>query len=143
MDFGIENLVLAVFRPGLGKGLKLAIRVFCPKAHLFPLFKDFWILKVRLKDLHLLKAKYQHPFTGKQHELFIAHGRKIKLQHLYLCLFPYPWYKEEWAALFVVRVFKPIKGADGCALDEVVCKKVHSQGFCLGPVKPSLYEVSR
>ena len=61
-DFRIENLVFAVFRPGLGGHFQFHVRGTIRKTQFFPSRADIIPEIVALQGLHFLQAQSQEPF---------------------------------------------------------------------------------
>ena len=66
---GVEDLVLAVFRPGLGDGFELDVRRPFRQAHGTP-FRRMGT-EIGLDRLHLLQRQGQDPAAADLHELFV------------------------------------------------------------------------
>ncbi len=97
-----------MFRPGLGKGLKLNICDLGGKPHPGPFLLHLGVFKMLLDLLHLFQVEGQDPLPGKLEEFLVRKSGKVDLLHLYLSLSNHPWHRIEGIVLGGPALFKPI-----------------------------------
>ena len=71
-DPGVEDLVLAVFRPGLGEALQLHVGHPGPQADLFAPGQDGIVFQVVPEDPHLLQAQGEDPLLADPDERLVG-----------------------------------------------------------------------
>ena len=71
-DPGVEDLVLAVLRPGLGEAFEFRVGDFCPQTDLFPAGKDIFVFQIVPEDLHLLQRQREDPLLADPDEFIIG-----------------------------------------------------------------------